>query len=82
MELMSWWMNVTISARIGKRMFAVAVLEATSVIVAVMIQMMNIMANGGSTSNWVSRLPSQRDKPDAFEASDKANPAPVGPKSK
>lgn len=44
-------MNVTISARIGKRMFAVAVLEATSVIVAVMIQMMNIMANGGSTSN-------------------------------
>ena len=57
-------------------MLAVAVFEATSVIDAVMIQMMSIIANGGSTSNWVNRCPSQRDSPDTFEASDKANPAP------
>lgn len=67
----------TISARIGRRMLAVAVLEATSVIVAVMMQMMSIMAKGGSTSKWVSRRPSHTDSPDAFEASDNAKPAPV-----
>ena len=53
-----------------------AVLDATSVIVAVIIQIMTKIAKGGNTFRPANCAPNQLDKPDAFEASDKANPAP------
>lgn len=65
-----------ISDRMGRRMLAVAVLDATSVIVAVIMQMINMMANGGSTFNPDNCAPSQTDRPDTLEASDRANPPP------
>ena len=65
-----------ISERIGRRILAVAVLDATSVIVAVIMQIINIMAKGGSTFNPANCAPNQTDRPDTFDASDRANPPP------
>lgn len=42
------------SARTGRRMLAVAVLDATSVMVAVMMQTMNMMARGGKSARPLS----------------------------
>lgn len=67
----------TVLARIGRRMFAVAVFDATSVMVAVIIQIINMVTNGGKEARPASCSPIQSDKPDAAVASDKANPPPV-----
>ena len=58
-------------------MLAVAVLDATSVIVAVIIQIINMVTNGGRTDNPASCWPIQSDNPDSRVASDKANPPPA-----
>ena len=57
-------------------MFAVAVFDAISVIVAVMIQITNMMTKGGRTCKPVNCCPIQSDNPEASVASDKANPPP------
>jgi hypothetical protein len=48
----------------------------TSVTAAVIMQMINIMTNGGKTFKTASWDPSQVERPDIFEASDKAKPPP------
>ena len=67
-----------ISAKTGRRMLAVAVFEATSVTVAVIMQTMIMMAKGGRTLKPDNCCPSHVDSPDTLEASDMANPPPVG----
>jgi hypothetical protein len=59
-------------------MLAVAVFEATSVMVAVIMQMMSMITNGGKTLRPDNCSPSQADRPDSLDASDKAKPPPVG----
>lgn len=65
-----------ICAKIGRTMFAVAVLLTISVIQVVSIQQMTKMAKGGNA--WIadSCCPSHFDSPETFEASDKAKPLP------
>lgn len=66
----------TSSARMGNRMLAVAVLDATSVMVAVMTQMMKMMRNGGRLCRPASCSPSHSDRPDFSDASERAKPPP------
>ena len=54
-----------------------AVLDAISVTVAVIMQMMNMIASGGKLPKPASCIPSHSDKPDSFEASDRAKPPPA-----
>ena len=61
----------------GNRMFAVAVLLTTSVMVAVKMQMMIIVASQGNVSKPTSCSPIQADSPDSLDASDNANPPPI-----
>lgn len=61
----------------GRRMLAVAVLDATSVIVAVIMHIINMMTNGGRTDKPVNCCPIQSDNPDSCVASDNANPPPI-----
>ena len=70
------FMVMAISERIGSRILTTAVLEATSVIVAVMMQTMSMIANGGRTLSPDSWAPIKVDRPEIFEASDRANPLP------
>lgn len=58
-------------------MLAVAVFDATSVMVAVIMQTINIMTKGGRTFKPANCSPNHIDRPDSFEASDKANPPPM-----
>lgn len=57
-------------------MDAVAVLDATSVSMAVMRQTMKTMASLGITSKYCSCSPSHTDNPDSFDASAMAKPPP------
>lgn len=70
------FMEVAISARMGSRTLAVAVLEATSVIVAVIMQTISIIAKGGRTLSPDSCAPIKVDRPEVFDASDRAKPPP------
>jgi hypothetical protein len=54
----------------------VALLEATSVSIAVMMQTINIMTNGGKTCNPDSCPPNHSVNPDTRQASERANPLP------
>ena len=67
----------TVSARMGRRMLAVAELEAKSVSIVVIMQMTSRRANGGSVFKFVKLFPINIDSPDFLEASAKTNPAPV-----
>jgi len=69
----------TVSAKTGKRMLAVAVLDATSVMVAVITQTINIMTKGGRTLSPDNCSPNHSDSPDTRHASERANPLPVHP---
>lgn len=69
--------SFTVLAKMGSKMLAVAVLEATSVMSAVMIQMINMVTNGGKDAKPDSCSPIQSDNPEAAVASDKANPPPA-----
>lgn len=60
----------------GRRMLAVAELEAISVSDVVIMPVTKSRANGGSVFKLFKPFPSQRDRPDVLEASDMANPAP------
>lgn len=51
-------------------MEATAVLDAISVIIVARRHMRNMTANGGKAANEESLLPSKRDSPETFEASD------------
>ena len=70
------FMVMAISERIGSRTLAVAVLEATSVIVAVMMQTMSMIANGGRTLSPDSWAPINAERPDDLDASERAKPPP------
>ena len=48
----------------------------TSVMVAVIIQMINMTTNGGKTLNSDNLSPSQTESPDTLDASDIAKPPP------
>ena len=58
-------------------MLAVAVLDATSVIMAVITQTINIMTKGGRTLSPDNCSPNHSDSPDTRQASERAKPLPV-----
>lgn len=57
-------------------MLAVAVLDATSVINAVIMQTINMITNGGRDCRPDNCTPNHSDSPDTRQASERANPLP------
>ena len=71
------YLKITVSARIGRKMFATAVLDATSVTPAVIIHTTSMITKGGKTIMPANCLPNQSDNPDFLVASDNAYPPPI-----
>ena len=69
--------SYTMSARIGRKIFATAVFDATSVTPAVIMHTTNRITKGGKAIIPANCLPIQSDNPDFLVASDKAYPPPV-----
>lgn len=70
--------NFTKLMRIGMSMFAVATFEVTSVIKAVIIMTTRRMTQGSRLSSPFICCPIQAESPDTSEASEMANPPPIG----
>jgi hypothetical protein len=66
-----------ICANIGRTILAVAVLLTISVIQVDNMQQITNIEKGGRTSRADNWCPSHLERPDIFEASDKAKPLPI-----